>query len=200
MAISGQRLEYLQQLEIDWQLRNAEGDQSEEFWGWSPLDFQTFNQMLALAARRVPQGSHFLELGSGIGTKLILAKEGYGLRVSGIELRDDYASVARVLGLSYPEIRIGDLRTIDIAWEAYDIVYNSRPFRGEAEEERWEQRIIDSIRPGAIYIAAFASVKPYSWECLTRAPWRGVWVKPGQADASTGHAPPLSATETADYR
>jgi SAM-dependent methyltransferase len=159
-------------------------------WRWSPLDLDEFDRMLYYAVQMaVPAGGwepgkkmSLFEAGCGIGTKLALASEAYGLFAHGWEIDIRYVHVAESLGVSVEQ---QDLLKADPHYEDWDIVYIAQPFKDDEVEREWERSVHEAMRPGAVLIAAFASVKPYSWPCAYRAPWRGVWVKPGESAGIT---------------
>jgi hypothetical protein len=127
-------------------------------------------------APRSGEQMSFFEAGAGIGTKLKVAQDGYDLFAHGWEIEPKYIEVAIGLGVS---IEQADLLEGDPHYEEWDIVYIAQPFKDDDVERNWEHSVQDAMRPGAVLIASFCSVKPYHWECFYRAPWRGVWRKPG---------------------
>lgn len=188
MTLPDRDFQHLEDLEQQFLERErTSGASSEELWRWSPLEFREFDYMLSLAVGLAKQERNlvtgeaysFFEAGCGIGTKLALAQNGYGLAAFGWELVEEYLDQCKVLDVSAER---HDLRYEDPGYEDYDIVYISQPFKDDATEVAWERRVHRAIRPGGILIAAFASVKPYTWECYYRQPWRGVWVKPKTAE------------------
>jgi hypothetical protein len=108
---------------------------------------------------------------------LYLAKHKYRIAEYGYEINDDYLAKAHELGVQCEKRNLSDLNRQPL-WSVFDIVYIARPFKDEIKEQKWEQFVQDKMRPGAILISTFVAVKPYSWPCLYRAPWRGVWIKP----------------------
>jgi hypothetical protein len=158
-----------------------------DMWRWSPYDIRQFDEMLAVAVQlaineavRLGQPLRQLsitEAGSGIGTKLYWAKNKYGLIEVGYEINDEYLALSAELDV-HTEKR--DLRDMDNppVWAAFDIVYMARPFKDDLFEYQWEEAVMRDMRPGAVLMSTFASVKPYKWFCAFRAPWRGVWQKP----------------------
>jgi hypothetical protein len=177
----------MDQLDIE-RKRNSPDD---VIWKWSPLDIREFDIMLHIAwglsidnnvlLRKGGglQKVSFAETGSGIGTKLYLAKNKYDMIEYGYEINQEYVDMARALGV---QCEVRDL-TADPApvWAAYDIVYTCRPLKDDIAEANWERSVQEAMRPGAVLIAAFVAVKPYSWPCFYRRPFRGIWVKPGIA-------------------
>jgi len=162
-------------------------DPDPDMWRWSPLEIAEFARMLEVARSLAMDGLRrltFMEAGSGIGTKLYLAQYHFGMTAIGYEINPAYIALARDLPVTTLE---ADLRTEDIPWEDADIVYVGRPLksdesdtvRPDAAEIELEQKIMNRMRPGAVYMAAFAAVKP-KWACYYRRPFRGVWVKPGK--------------------
>lgn len=182
--ISLEEFEQLRQLELDWVAGERLGAKAgippdPERWRWSPFDLQEFSQMLGVAIDYAPTSGEqmsFFEAGCGIGTKLKVAQDGYDLRAHGWEIIPAYIRVAQELGVSVEE---HDLLKEDPHYEQYDIVYIAQPFKDDATEVAWEKSVHEAMRPGAVLIATYASVKLYTWELFYRAPWRGVWRKPG---------------------
>lgn len=152
-------------------------DPDPEMWRWSPLELREFDRMLTIACQLFPQLRElsFCEAGSGIGTKLYLAKHYHNLRAVGYEISDDYIEKASTLGV---DTRKMDLRTDSPPWTEFDIVYTARPFKEDSVETAFEKSVQDGMRPGAVLMMAYTSTKPYSWPCFYRAPFRGVWQKP----------------------
>ena len=157
-----------------------------ELWRWSPLDLEEFSRMLEVARSLAMDGLRrltFVELGSGIGTKLYLARYHFGMSEYGYEINRDYIEQARSLYVNTTEY---DLRSgMPPAVADADIVYIARPFKSDesdpvkpdAVEIAWEQSVHAAMRTGAVLVAAYAAVKPYKWPCYYRRPFRGVWVK-----------------------
>jgi hypothetical protein len=180
-------LAQLNQIELNQLHKEREqSDPDPELWRWSPLEIAEFARMLEIARTCAMDGLRrlvFLEAGSGIGTKLYLAQYHFGMTAIGYEINKEYIALARDLPVNTVE---ADLRTEDIAWDDGDIVYVARPLksdeadqiRPDAREIELEQKIMDRMRPGAVYMAAYAAVKP-RWPCYYRRPFKGVWVKPG---------------------
>lgn len=170
-------------------------DPDPEMWRWSPLELWEFVRMLEVAVRVVtvnPTGAlrelgiakiKFCEAGSGIGTKLYVAKQYFELSEVGFEISDDYLAKSARLEVNASKM---DLRTESPNWSAYDIIYTARPFKTDEMESAWEQAVQDAMRPGAVLISAYTSTKPYSWQCFYRAPFRGVWQKPFAIAKSPG--------------
>lgn len=162
---------------------------SPDHWRWSPCDIHDFDRMLHIAWEHFldlhPSQYYdihpisFCELGSGIGTKLYLAKNKYGMNEIGFEFYQEYIDRADKLGVLSYQRDLSDWTKINLPiFAAYDIIYNARPFKDDEFEGRWERLIMDSMRPGAVLIQAFKHTVPYNWPCLYRARFRGVWVKP----------------------
>lgn len=177
-------LDELFQMEMD-QLQEEHGREPDpDSWRWSPFDIRKFDAMLEIAYNyfrktdsHSPGPISIAEAGSGIGTKLYLAKHKYGMTEYGYEINAGYVEAARKLGV---QCEIRDLANMldQPVWSAFDIVYVARPFKDDLKERQWEQAVRDLMRPGAVYMATFAASKPYTWRCLHKGSFRGIWVKP----------------------
>ncbi len=170
----------LHRLEFDQLKRERElSDPDPDMWRWSPLEIAEFARMLEVARSLAMDGLRrltFMEAGSGIGTKLYLAHYHFGMSAVGYEISDDYLAKAQELNVKTVKC---DLREEDPPWEDADIAYIARPFKDDKYETEWERKVMDRMRPGAVLISAYAAVKPYTWPCYYRQPFRGVWIKPG---------------------
>jgi SAM-dependent methyltransferase len=152
-------------------------DPDPEMWRWSPLELSEFDRMLTVAIQLLPgfKAPLFCEAGCGIGTKLYLAKMYHNLVATGYEISHDYLEKAAELDV---DARYMDFRKDAPPWAEYDIVYIARPFKSDDTESAFERAAQEGMRPGAVLMMAYTSVKPYSWSCFYRAPFRGVWKKP----------------------
>lgn len=180
-------LEALWQMELETLVQEHGSVPDPDLWRWSPLELAEFDRMLyvARAWAMSPSNSRlrFGEAGSGIGTKLYLAKHYYEMDEMGYEINEDYLTVSRFLGVHAEKC---DLRTDVPPWAKFDIVYISRPLKSDESntvnpdeaEIAWEKSVMDAMRPGAVLMSAFAAVKPGTWAVRYRRPFRGVWVKP----------------------
>lgn len=121
-------------------------------------------EFLAGMAACAPPGS-FLDLGCGIGTKLVLARM-LGWDVTGVERHGDYAKVARRL---VPEatITVGDAWTAELG--SFDIVYSYRLMVDLDAQHALNRSIAHRMRPGALYFcpgsdpAGLEPVGPSVW-------------------------------------
>lgn len=122
--------------------------------GYIPLRLDQFVEALLMAVKIAP-GKRFLEIGCGIGTKLMLASR-LGLDVTGIENREHDAAIAKYL---CPEanVVVADARWFD-GYGAFDIVYSYRPLRDEAAERAFEARLYAAT--GAVLILPAAVTEP----------------------------------------
>jgi SAM-dependent methyltransferase len=112
---------------------------------WQPADFLSimWDVMGEL------NGTVFLDVGCGPGTKMRIAGELLGLSPHGIEIDRRMAALARSYGHVYP----GDaltLPTIDLIYAKADVIWLYRPFRDRARELDLERLIMESMKPGAI--------------------------------------------------
>jgi hypothetical protein len=174
-------LDQLFTMEMD-QLRREQGRTPDpDLWRWSPLDIREFDIMLHVALNVIqqspPRELSFAEAGSGIGTKLYLARHKYGLAETGYEINEDYLARSAELGVNAIKRDLGDPGN-QPDWAAFDLVYIARPFKDDAVEADWERSVMAAMRPGGRLISAFAAVKPYDWPCYYRRSFRGVWIKP----------------------
>jgi SAM-dependent methyltransferase len=125
-------------------------------------------------------GPKFLDVGCGTGTKMVLARELFGLEPSGVEINPAMASRAQARG----PVREGDALTVNAGfYENADIIWLYRPFRDADKEASLEGRIMASMKHGAILAGGAWEICPAAvgWNTIVDD-WadmrRGAWQKP----------------------
>lgn len=134
-----------------------------------PFRVDQFIEGLIVAMANAP-GKRFLEVGCGIGTKLMIASR-MGLDVAGIENREQYVAVAKHL---CPEaaIELADARWYG-GYRGFDIVYSYLPLHDPAAELAYEARLMSEMRPGSVLIAPMIRSRPETEPLDTHAMvWR----------------------------
>lgn len=95
----------------------------------------------------------YLEIGSGPGRNLIIARESRIVNfesVSGFDINPDLIERGHRLGLE-TELFVGDALEQD--YGGYDVVYSFRPFSDMELQERLESRMVETMDQGAYIIA-----------------------------------------------
>ncbi len=147
-----------------------------EFTPWMPSDVAQFLVLLIEAIAEAP-GKGFLEVGCGPGTKMLLARELFGLDVTGFDRVPEYVDAARERGLNAAECDAFDFA----AYGKFDIVFFNRPFRDQQMQRDLERLVYGKIRRGAVVICMNLEnpPPPDKWLVVTDD-WegrRGVWLK-----------------------
>ena len=147
-------------LDREWMGRTSIGrDMPETYLPWMPFSWPDF---IALVAEALPEitGDKFLDVGCGVGTKMMLAEEIFDLDVHGIERVPEYVKEARGRGLTVTE---ADAR----GWNGYgdyDIIFFNRPFFSQEMQAELEQQVWDDMKPGAVIIGVnLLAPPPASW-------------------------------------
>jgi len=166
------------EMERSWQGKIPQAPaEKARYTPWMPFQLFRFIAMLAEALPEIT-GPHFLEIGAGIGTKMRVAEEMFLLDVHGIELADEYAAVARTMGL--------DVVTADaLDWPGYggyDLIWCNRVFRDPEPQRQLEDRVWRTSDPGAVIMCANLETRPpVSWYPVLDE-WddcrAGIWQKP----------------------
>jgi SAM-dependent methyltransferase len=123
-----------------------------DWYGWIPLPLANFLEGMLLARRILGPGRHrFLDIGSGIGTKLILAHE-LGFHAFGIERWHPYLHVSQ---------RIAPFATVvhaDAAryepYHTFDLIYLYGVATDPADHEQINRHITSRMRAGALFFCA----------------------------------------------
>ena len=119
---------------------------------WMPYRPADFVSIIWECLPELITGCCFLDVGCGPGTKMQIARDLFGLSVSGLEIDAEMAKLAA---------GIGHVACIDAsefkAYQFYDLIWLYRPFRDARLEYELEKRITGQMKPGAILAGS-------SWE------------------------------------
>jgi SAM-dependent methyltransferase len=123
----------------------------DAWYGWIPLRLDYFYAGMMVAREELGEGGHrFLEVGSGIGTKLCLA-HALGWSATGLELHPAYVEVSRRL---FPHVEVieGSAETFE-DFDAFDLVYAARVAIDRTRQARILRRLVEKMTPGALLFA-----------------------------------------------
>jgi hypothetical protein len=163
----------------------AEGDYAFMLQGgdkirtsWMPFQVADFVAIMTEVVANT-DGAKFLEVGSGIGTKSLVARELFGLITTGIEYFEDLADEAVTKGRG--PVWVGDALDYHGEYGEHDIIWMYRPFRDEDLQNRLEQKIYSEMKSGAILAGAALENPPHGWTTIVDdfdMGNRGAWKKP----------------------
>jgi SAM-dependent methyltransferase len=142
-------------LEKEWRGKIPDNDKSR--CPWMPFPMSAYILLLDEAFLAAP-GNRFLDVGAGVGSKMLRARDTYGLDITGIEIVPEYAAEAGRAGL---DVRLGD--ALDFRdYGDYDLIWLYRPFRDPGLQADLERIIWDQMAPGAIVMCAGLEAPPPS--------------------------------------
>lgn len=148
---------YLSSLEKEWYDRAI--DVGSQAYPWIPYPLIKFARMLVVAVKVNP--GPLIELGAGIGTKVLMARA-MGIEAYGIENNPVYLAEAQRLGAN---VSAGDIRDFDV--KPYGIVYTYHPLYPEAAEAGYEGYLQGSMQVGSVFICPKVAHRPGSrWRVL----------------------------------
>lgn len=143
---------------------------------WMPFQMAEFISIMAECVA-ASSGNRFLDVGSGIGTKLAVATHLYGLHSTGLEIDKEMSDFA------YKHKRYtnyGDALSFG-RYHWYDIIWMFRPFRDSFSQRLLEHKIYEEMKPGAIIAGGALEQPPNGFEIIYDD-WdlgqRGAWAKP----------------------
>lgn len=168
------------QLDRDWQRKGPVTD--PRFTPWMPFNLGEFTGLLAEAVAGYEPGDDedisFLDVGCGPGSKMLVARDIFGLDALGFDIQREYVAAACSLGLNAHQ---GDARI----WPGYgraQITWFNRVARDPGIQARIESKVWEDTAPGAVVMCANLENRPPQawfpvvddWEAR-----RGAWMKPG---------------------
>jgi SAM-dependent methyltransferase len=142
-------------LEREWSGKIPDTDKSR--CPWMPFPMHAFISLLD-EAFAVARGNRFLDIGCGVGTKMMRARDQYGLDVTGIEAIPEYAAEAGRHGL---DVRIGDAADYG-GYGDHDLIWFYRPLRDQDLQAALEKTVWDQMAPGAVVMIAGLEAPPPS--------------------------------------
>jgi hypothetical protein len=148
------------------------GADEPDWYDWIPLSMTTYlDGMRHIRNRLGPGRRQYLEIGSGIGTKLVLA-HALGYHATGIERHAPYVHVSRALAPHCPVIE-GDAQHAFAIYPNADIIYNYGIAIDQEHHHQINQLIADRMSPGALYFTP-RHPQPDQLEPVAE----NVWIKP----------------------
>lgn len=147
--------------------------------GWMPFQMADFIGIMSEVVRET-DGPVYLEVGSGIGTKMMVARYLFGLSVNGIEYNETLATIARQKRRG--PVAVTDALTWEDSYVHADIIWMYRCFRDPVLQRQLEERIYSEAKSGAIFAGAALEHAPAGWLTVIDdmdIGIRGAWKKPG---------------------
>jgi SAM-dependent methyltransferase len=162
-------IEEITELEEAWIKRHPEIRQRDDVYGWEPYPAWAFESLLLIAMSSNRTGA-FLDVGSGIGTKVLIAQQ-LGLSACGIDMFPEYAAEADSIGV---RTILADVREFQ-GYDKFGIVYINHPLRDRDEEFKLERMIQEQMAVGAALITVnnLRAVvnRSMGWEVIATPLW-----------------------------
>jgi hypothetical protein len=135
-------------LDREW-MRKATGRDDPRSTPWMPFPLFDF---IALVAEALPEsaGDALLEVGCGIGTRMRVAHDLYGLDCHGIDRVPEYVAQATELlpeGMPGVTAEVADA----LGWDGYgkyDLLWFNRPFADRVLQRQLEAQVWSDMKPG----------------------------------------------------
>jgi SAM-dependent methyltransferase len=123
----------------------------DDWYGWISLRLDYFYAGMVAAREALGEGGHrFLEVGSGIGSKLCLA-HALGWDATGLERHAPYVEASRRL---FPHVTVLEGSAEDfMEFADFDLVYAARVAIDRTRQARILRRMVDEMKPGALLFA-----------------------------------------------
>jgi hypothetical protein len=145
---------------------------------WMPFNLFDFAALLFEAIPLIPDAGTFLDVGAGPGSKMLIARDVFGLDVHGIEV---LPALAEVAAAEWLQVEVADAGTWR-GYEKYSCVWLNRPVRDPVAELLLEARIRAEMAPGAVLLCANLEHRPPQDWIIVNDSWddlrRGAWIKP----------------------
>ena len=120
----------------------------------------------------------FVEVGCGVGRNVFVLKHAtcFGFdKVSGFDVVEEYVERAHRHFDLKKEVFLEDCMSFDFG--DIDVVYFYRPFLDTVLEEKFERRLIDSVKPGAYIVAHMPLVLEMSRRIERKSRSHSIWKK-----------------------
>jgi 2-polyprenyl-3-methyl-5-hydroxy-6-metoxy-1,4-benzoquinol methylase len=157
----------IDQLERAWLPAILFGDPEMHAYETLPMDW--FARMLDIAMAATT-GRRYLEVGCGIGTKLVVAQWA-GLEVHAIEARAQYAAAAQFM-CPEAKVEIADARKYD-GYGGFDIIYCYRPLIPDEAQIMLEDYMVARMKQDAVLMMPLRDAGRLGWSEVQ--PFSSVW-------------------------
>lgn len=148
---------------------------------WMPFQVADFIAIMSEVIQEA-EGTLFLDVGCGPGTKMRIASYMFGMCTTGVEIDPEMAILAaEKSGYDRVSVRMifcGD--ALNYKYHRPDIIWLYRPFRDPVKERQLEQQIFAEMKSGAIIAGGAWETCPEGWIPIIDD-WeirRGAWKKP----------------------
>jgi SAM-dependent methyltransferase len=136
----------------------------EKWYEWQSLSLTAFYSALTDVRNNLGPGRFkFLDVGSGIGTKLYLA-DSLNFEPHGIEINPAYVDISKELFPEYPVKCVS--ATEYRSYDKFDVIYSYRLARDDILQHQVSQWIGNLARPGAALILAGVDPMAQSFEMV----------------------------------
>jgi trans-aconitate methyltransferase len=166
------------QLDQQWQRKVPENDR--RYTPWMPFSTPAFVALLAEAvpeARETRGDIRFLDIGCGPGSKMLIARDLFGLDATGFDRVPEYTAAARSLGLNANDADAEHY----VAYGSFSVIWFNRVARDAEIQARIEARVWRDAAPGAVVLCANLEDRPPAAWLPVLDDWedrRGIWAKP----------------------
>ncbi len=122
------------------------------WFDWQSLPLSSFYAGMAAIRRKLGPGRHkFVDVGSGIGTKLFLA-DSMGFEPYGIERRVEYVHVSERL---FPDYKIWWGDALDFPeYNQFDVIYSFRLAQQDDVQKKINDHIVANMKEGAVFFTS----------------------------------------------
>ena len=167
-------------LEQQW-IGRVQVSQPERYFEWGPFPLDRFTALLEACLPYVPiENQTFLDVGCGIGTKLLVAAF-YGLAAHGIDRVPEYLNEAARLGTDVEEVLAEDYA----GYGRFGLVYLNHPLivmrPGDNRAALLERSIHAQMTPGSVLLSVNCDCPTDiydDWTEIVRdGPSNAAWVK-----------------------
>lgn len=164
------------QMDLEWLRQREAGRDDPKFLPWMPFSWPEFISLVAEALPEIP-GTRFLDVGCGPGSRMLLARDIFGLDVQGFDRVPEYVNAATLAGFS---VTCEDALEYK-SYGDFDFIWMNRPIRDKDLQGRLEAKVWDEMSPGAVIGCANLDDRPPQHWYPVYDDWeirRGVWAKP----------------------
>lgn len=123
-----------------------------DWFDWQTLPLNSFYMGMLRVREQLGEGKFkFVDVGSGIGTKLYLAHT-LGFQAFGIEHNRDYIEVSRRL---FPRFTVVECDALEYtSYDYFDVIYSYRLARSDELQEEVNNHIVHHMKEGAVFFAS----------------------------------------------
>ena len=120
---------------------------SKYYFHYIPYNLESFYRILEFFKQNYPQFNNFIDVGCGIGDKLLIAKNLFNYNVTGIEYSSYTYKIAQEVGDKY-DFNVVNIDAFDFDFSPFNLIYMYSPIRDNELMNKLHDKVLCELNKG----------------------------------------------------